>query len=113
MWYTFKQGLITFIATDTETNFPQSFFPQYDNLFSGNKNQLIWLEETLKNVDRKETPFLIIVGHRPIYSSDYAFSDIPGNIIGESLRLQAAFEDLLYKYHVDIAFYGHVHSYGK
>ncbi|KAG2392460.1 hypothetical protein C9374_012712 [Naegleria lovaniensis] len=111
MWHSFENGLVTFVAIDTETNFPHSFFPQFN--FQNKIDQLEWLSDTLSKIDRKKTPWVVVVGHRPIYSSQYIFSAANGSIIGESKILQQAFEDILYKYQVDIAMFGHVHSYER
>lgn len=110
MWHSFEYGPITFVAIDTETNFPGAHFAKYDKDFHG--DQLKWLDETLSKVDRKKTPWLIVVGHRPIYSSTHEFSDEKGEPIGEAKTLQEAFEDLIQKYKTDIFMVGHVHSYG-
>jgi len=109
MWFSFENGPVTFVSVDTETNFPNSFFPQYN--FNG--EQLVWLDQTLKNINRKKTPWVIVVGHRPIYSSQNVFSNATGEIIGESKILQDAFEDILYNNNVDIMMVGHVHSYER
>jgi len=30
----------------------------------------LWIEKTLKEVDRVKTPWVVMMGHRPMYSSD-------------------------------------------
>jgi hypothetical protein len=52
------------------------------------------------------------MGHRPIYSSNIQFSDhsIPVN---DAKILQTSFEDLFFKYKVDMYMVGHVHSYER
>nr|CAG4708299.1 unnamed protein product [Naegleria fowleri] len=109
MWYSFEYGPITFISISTETNYPNNFFPEY--VFKG--DQLAWLEQTLSNIDRKRTPWIIVTGHRPIYSSAFGYSNSHGIPDGQSVPIQNAFEDLLVKYHVDIMLVGHVHSYER
>ena len=109
MWYTFENGPVTYVAISTETNYPDAFYEEYN--FKG--DQMAWLEQTLARVDRKRTPWLIVLGHRPIYSSKVGYSDAAGDVSGQSVRVQAAFEELIYKYHVDIMMNGHVHSYER
>lgn len=70
---------------------------------------MAWLEQTLSNIDRKRTPWIIVTGHRPIYSSAFGYSNSHGIPDGQSVPIQNAFEDLLVKYHVDIMLVGHVH----
>ncbi|KAF0976862.1 hypothetical protein FDP41_004157 [Naegleria fowleri] len=109
MWYSFEHGPITFVSISTETNYPNAFYSEYN--FKG--DQLAWLEHTLSSIDRKKTPWVIVVGHRPVYSSKHGFSTADGQVSGESLRIQSAFEDIIVKYHVDIMMVGHVHSYER
>ncbi|KAJ0488168.1 putative Acid phosphatase [Helianthus annuus] len=68
--------------------------------------QYIWLEAELKKVDRKKTPWLIVIMHTPIYNSNSAHY-----MEGESMR--AAFESWFVKYKVDVVFAGHVHAYER
>ena len=101
--------------------------------------QYQWLEADLASVDRSVTPFVVLTGHRydrrpsrttaaalrtnvtralamhpctharsPMYNSerypdDYAVCE----------GMQRAFEDLLLEYKVDVALYGHYHSYQR
>lgn len=65
-----------------------------------------WLAEELKRVDRKKTPWLIVLMHVPIYNSNEAHF-----MEGESLR--AVFESWFVKYKVDVIFAGHVHAYER
>ncbi|KAF0978436.1 hypothetical protein FDP41_002256 [Naegleria fowleri] len=100
MWHS---GLVTFVAIDTETNIPHSFFPESN--FKNKVDQSEWLSDTLSKINKKKTPW-VVVGHRPIYSSQNIFSAADESIIGESKILQEVFEDILYKYHVNIAMFG-------
>ena len=34
--------------------------------------QYSWLEQDLKSVDRIKTPWIIVAGHRPMYTSTFA-----------------------------------------
>ncbi|KAK8043194.1 hypothetical protein PG994_013677 [Apiospora phragmitis] len=62
--------------------------------------QLEFLEADLASVDRAVTPWVIVSGHRPWYTTG-----------SEPCKpCQAAFEPLLYKYGVDLGVFGHVHN---
>ncbi|KAL9645070.1 hypothetical protein ABK040_004561 [Willaertia magna] len=109
MWYSFEYGPITFISISTETSFENNFFPF--SVFNG--NQLDWLEKTLQKVNRKVTPWVIVTGHRPIYTSMHGYSTQDGQPNGECKIIQNVFENLLFKYNVDIYMSGHIHTYER
>ena len=105
MHYSFNYKNIHFIAIDSETGYPNAPLEhKYYYPCGGFQEQLIWLENDLikANINRKEQPWIFVYGHRPIYQ---------GN--NTDVNLQAAMEDLFYKYKVDIYFIGHVHSYER
>lgn len=68
--------------------------------------QWIWLKKELKRVDREKTPWLIVLTHVPIYSSNEAHF-----MEGESMR--AVFEKWFVRHRVDVVFAGHVHAYER
>ncbi|KAA3477670.1 bifunctional purple acid phosphatase 26-like [Gossypium australe] len=68
--------------------------------------QWLWLRDELKRVDRKKTPWLIILMHVPIYNSNQAHF-----MEGESMR--AVFELWFVRHRVDFIFAGHVHAYER
>ncbi|MBA0597851.1 bifunctional purple acid phosphatase 26 isoform X1 [Gossypium raimondii] len=68
--------------------------------------QWLWLRDELKRVDRKKTPWLIILMHVPIYNSNQAHF-----MEGESMR--AVFERWFVRHRVDFIFAGHVHAYER
>jgi len=47
------------LCTETEVNDYKVGTPQY-----------LWLKKELENIDRTETPWVVVMGHRPMYSSD-------------------------------------------
>ncbi|KAF8884283.1 metallophosphoesterase [Gymnopilus junonius] len=64
--------------------------------------QINWLKNDLKNVDRKKTPWVIAAGHRPWYVSGTACTEC-----------QEAFESILNQYSVDLVFSGHFHVFER
>ncbi|HIM32904.1 MAG TPA: hypothetical protein EYI97_00255, partial [Candidatus Poseidoniales archaeon] len=67
--------------------------------------QYNWLESELQEVDRQATPWLVVFAHRPMYSSNSAH--------GSEVDFRDAMEELLYDYGVDLAVWGHDHSYER
>jgi len=114
MYYSFDYANVHFVSISTETSFTDA--PFGDDF----GDQLTWLEEDLKqaNANREKHPWIIVGGHRPIYSSSSGYSEngVPVNNWippSNSLTLQQLFEDLFTKYDVDLIFTGHVHSYER
>jgi len=93
-WYSFDIGPIHVVYYSTEHD------------FLSNSSQYAWLEKDLASVDRSRTPWLIVGGHRPMYSSF-----IGTDLIRE--KLQEYIEPLFYKYHVDLHLFAHIHSYER
>ncbi|EWY82993.1 acid phosphatase [Fusarium oxysporum NRRL 32931] len=81
-------------------------FGYIDGSIKDNKayEQYQWLKNDLASVDRCKTPWVIVMGHRPMYSSH------GGNY---HLHLREAFEKLLLKHKVDLYIAGHVHWYER
>ncbi|KAK6230298.1 hypothetical protein QUC31_001816 [Theobroma cacao] len=71
------------------------FYTDYDEL----SDQYSWLK-----VDRKKTPFLVVLFHVPRYNRNNAHQ-------GEGDGMMAAMEPLLYGAGVDLVLAGHVHAY--
>jgi len=69
-------------------------------------DQYIWLEADLAKVDRSKTPWVILSWHSPWYTSSTVHTTD-----GDAMRL--SFEDLIYKYKVDLVLVGHVHAYER
>lgn len=77
------------------------------NIYAGKYTpQWVWLRNEMKRVDRKLTPWLIVLMHAPLYNSNTAHY-----MEGEGMR--AEFEPWFLKYKVDIVFAGHVHAYER
>eukprot|EP00512_Aurantiochytrium_limacinum_P004032 CAMPEP_0171495828 /NCGR_PEP_ID=MMETSP0958-20121227/6356_1 /TAXON_ID=87120 /ORGANISM="Aurantiochytrium limacinum, Strain ATCCMYA-1381" /LENGTH=673 /DNA_ID=CAMNT_0012029849 /DNA_START=25 /DNA_END=2046 /DNA_ORIENTATION=+ len=96
-WYSFDHGLAHITMISTEHEFDQQS-PQYE-----------WLVQDWASVDRKKTPWVILMGHRPMYVS----SNFVGDHDGLAASLRSTLEPLMEEYGVDMAFYGHHHSYQR
>lgn len=114
MWYSYDFGMMHFAMFNTETDFynapdqtgstgDDSYY-MTEGPFGAPGQQLAWLEADLASVDRTITPWIIVGGHRPWYTSGYPDAD------DACISCQNAFEDILYKYGVDLGLFGHVHN---
>lgn len=132
-WYSFDYGMAHFVSIDSETDYAYSpewpfardikgdeTTPTPDQTYStdsgpfgavdGSYNdtkayaQYKWLKEDLASVDRKKTPWVIVMGHRPMYSS---------GVSGYEKNLRNAFEDLMLEHGVDAYLSGHIHWYER
>lgn len=97
-WWSYDIGLIHFVGMQTE----------YD--FTTGSIQWEWLDNDLKSVNRSVTPWIIFGGHRPMYINSYysGCNDFGGDTNVMNYLIKHV-EPLLYKYKVDIAFWGHNH----
>lgn len=96
LYYSFDLGVVHFVYFSTETNF-----------LSGSK-QYEFLKNDLESVDRNRTPYVVVQGHRPMYTTSYETTDTPFQE-----RLQVHLEPLFVKNKVTIALWGHVHRYER
>ncbi|KAL3825781.1 hypothetical protein ACJIZ3_021810 [Penstemon smallii] len=76
--------------------------------FESDSTQYRWLMSDLKKVDRKRTPWLVVVLHAPWYNSNRAHQSEY-----ESIGMKNAMEDVLYEARVDVVLAGHVHAYER
>jgi len=116
MWSSFDFGLVHFVLINTETDFENSPDGPGTSLNSGpfggpgtgNPSQLEWLENNLitANANRETVPWIIALGHRPLYASDNDTST------GAAV-VRSAFESLFLQYEVDVYISGHVHYYER
>ena len=95
-WYSFDYNMVHFIMLSSEHN------------YSANAPGRIWLENDLKNVDRKQTPWLIVNIHRPIYESEVSTSN---NEVSQ--HFVTMLEPLFLNYGVDMVLAGHYHAYER
>ncbi|KAK1370470.1 Purple acid phosphatase [Heracleum sosnowskyi] len=97
-WYSIEQGSVHFTVISTEHDWSES------------SEQYAWMNKDMASVDRTRTPWLIFMGHRPMYST-------PGDglilIPSVDTDFVAAVEPLLLSNRVDLALFGHVHNYER
>jgi hypothetical protein len=86
-WYSFEQGSVHVTMVNTEMS-----------SLNGTR-QHDFLAADLAAVDRSKTPWVLVLGHRQMYSGNMMG---PGNDMGD-------IEPLLLQHKVDIALWGHIH----
>mmetsp|Transcript_110172 Transcript_110172/g.215975 ORF Transcript_110172/g.215975 Transcript_110172/m.215975 type:complete len:633 (+) Transcript_110172:7-1905(+) len=95
-WWSYEVGMFHFVGMSTEHE------------YAIGSEQYRWLENDLKNVDRTVTPWVIFGGHRAMYiNSDYGGTETSDITVMDKMILNI--EPLLYKYRVNLGFYGHNH----
>ncbi|XP_067120071.1 acid phosphatase type 7-like [Centruroides vittatus] len=112
MMYSFKMGPALFVVISTEFYYFLRL-PQLDAQYK-------WLNKILAEANlpnnRAQTPWIIVIGHRPMYCSNKTFRDCSWDFTltrnGLPL-LNYGLEEILYKYGVDLAIWGHQHSYER
>ncbi|ETW08080.1 hypothetical protein H310_02445 [Aphanomyces invadans] len=112
-FYSFNAGYVHFAVIDTEVYGDQAFMTQgADGYWSASEaarsqmqqDQRDWLEYDLSRVKRKDTPFVVLCGHRPP-------SKIPNAITKPGNQFAAQLLPLIDQYNVDVMFFGHEHAY--
>ncbi|XP_061353586.1 probable inactive purple acid phosphatase 27 [Gastrolobium bilobum] len=93
-WYSIEQASVHFTVISTEHD------------WSKNSEQYQWMKKDMASVNRKNTPWLIFMGHRPMYTSNHGLLSRDGNFV-------KAVEPLLLENKVDLVLFGHVHNYER
>ncbi|XP_071958115.1 acid phosphatase type 7-like [Antedon mediterranea] len=101
MWYSFNMGNVHFIIYSTEVFF--TYGPDY--------TQYQWLQADLikANKNRDKQPWVIALGHRPMYCSNSDGDDCTHTFS----RVRQSLEELFHTQGVDVIFQGHEHSYER
>lgn len=115
MFFSFNMGPVHFISVSSE----HLFYPVYG--MQRAVRQYEWLEKDLieanKPENRKQRPWIMLYGHRPMYCSNTDGDDCTHNESKVRVGIPAlkipGMETLLFKYGVDIALWGHEHSYER
>jgi acid phosphatase type 7 len=108
MWYSWNYGsLVHFVSMNTETDFPGA--PEGQSLFG---DQLTWLRQDLAAAKASGVQHIIVLGHRPIYSSAQGYS-VNGIPQGDCAALQTAVEELLKEFGASLMIVGHQHAYER
>ncbi|PNX74507.1 putative inactive purple acid phosphatase 27-like protein, partial [Trifolium pratense] len=68
-WYSIEQASVHFTVISTEHD------------WSINSEQYAWMKKDMASVNRQHTPWLIFMGHRPMYTSNNGFSSKDKNFI--------------------------------
>lgn len=93
-WYSIEQGSVHFTVISTE------------HAWSENSEQYVWMQKDMASVNRQKTPWLIFMGHRPMYTTNHGF-------VPSENKFMKAVEPLLLENKVDLVLFGHVHNYER
>ncbi|KAK7102074.1 hypothetical protein V1264_020356 [Littorina saxatilis] len=106
LWYSLDVGPVHFITLNTEVFY--SVTDQQDK-------QMDWLHDDLQkaNAKRSEHPWIIVLGHRPMYCSPTDFSDEADCVSDTTCAIRSKLEDLFYEEGVDLYISGHQHNYER
>ncbi|GAA5934997.1 hypothetical protein JCM10213_000614 [Rhodosporidiobolus nylandii] len=106
-WYSYDNGLAHYISLQTETDLGGDLVGPIEDVngpFGRHNEQIDWLKADLAAVDRTLTPWVVVLLHRPWYTS-VSPPTWPA--------WQEAFEQVFYDNEVDVYFTGHVHTYER
>eukprot|EP00435_Cladocopium_sp_Y103_P040297 s1325_g10.t4 len=112
-WYSFTAGHVKFIVlwTDAIVDLGTAT-PKWQLHQAAATRQLQWLEKQLQLANtfeaKSQQPWVVVVGHRPIYCSV-----LRPTCSSEAARLRSVLEPLLVKYKVDLYLSSHVNVYER
>ena len=98
--WSFDIDKIHLIGIDTEANLTRGS-PQHR-----------WIENDLSRVNRSDTPWVILGGHRPMYVDSY-LDNFDADMVPVMDLMIKELEPLLWKYKVNLALWAHHHSYQR
>lgn len=96
LYYSFDMGSVHFVYLSTETNFLEG------------SRQYGFIKHDLGSVNRTKTPFVVVQGHRPMYTTSNEIRDSPMRE-----KMLKHLEPLFVKNNVTLALWGHVHRYER
>ncbi|KAJ0408015.1 hypothetical protein P43SY_000219 [Pythium insidiosum] len=96
LYYGFRVGLVHFIVLTPYVP-SDAASPQYE-----------WLQAELSRIDRRVTPWVVVIMHGPWYNSNTAHQGHEPHV-----AMKGAMEDLLFEHKIDLVFAGHVHAYER
>ncbi|CAN6902162.1 unnamed protein product [Brassica oleracea] len=96
LYYSYDVGSVHFVYISTETNF----------LKGGRQYEFV--KRDLESVDRENTPFVVVQGHRPMYTTS---NEVRDAMIRQ--KMVEHLEPLLVENDVTLALWGHVHRYER
>ena len=109
LWFSFDHKGVHFVSINTESDYPgRPLLPI--TRAGGFGDQVAWLKNDLRSVDRKKTQWIVVVGHRPMYTTNPRSIDFPPF---QQERVKRTFEEIFYEYGVDFYVAGHVHAYER
>jgi hypothetical protein len=111
MWYSFDLGPVHVLSFSTESDYVGA--PIDLKRSARAQTQVQWMAADLAAVNRSVTPFVIVMGHRPIYVDSPGCLDNAGNPIGQPAKIQAVFEEMFHANQVDVFIAGHTHMYQR
>lgn len=100
IWYSTDYGMFRFCIADTEEDWRPG------------TEQYKFIEHCLSSVDRQKQPWLIFLAHRVLGYSSASWYEIMMGSYGEPMGREGI-QDLWQKYKVDLAVFGHIHSYER
>eukprot|EP01090_Pellita_catalonica_P000069 TRINITY_DN10049_c0_g1_i2.p2 TRINITY_DN10049_c0_g1~~TRINITY_DN10049_c0_g1_i2.p2 ORF type:complete len:496 (-),score=39.53 TRINITY_DN10049_c0_g1_i2:91-1578(-) len=98
-YYSFNHGLFHFVILCTEID------------LAPGTPQNVWLHEDLASVQRAQTPWVAIIGHRPPMASYGADEEKNARNVTDHLHRYLA--PILEKYQVNLGLWGHFHHYER
>lgn len=78
--------------------------------FTRGSDQYNWIYNDLKGVDRDVTPWLFVLGHRPMYVDSKYSPGTRDGIPPVAAMLQKDYDVMFLEHKVDLAFWGHTHG---
>ena len=105
-YFSFDVGQIHFLAIDMDF---------YDNYTLNQTAMMDWITNDLEMaVQQRDTvPWIIVLTHRPIYCSYSALIDPVNKRCYSFYSQRLIWDEIFYKYRVDMVLQAHVHSYER